>query len=339
MYGTATVKIVRAELARDKRMVTEMDPYCVLKTNAGELKTNVAKNMGRNPAWNETFTVNLNGDGFLYIGVWDHKTLGRDGLVGEATLTLNPAMAATPFSSWVPLLFQGTNAGQLFLEIIFTGLAMTPQVMAAPGLTAPIGGPLGQPVTVVNTPVLSTSGQTAPVVTVPVGGAPVFGATTVMTNQAVSGVATVRIVRAELTHNKALLGSMDPYCILRTNAAEVQTAVATKQGRTPTWNNAFNINLSGDQVFHIAVWDKNLLKDGLVGETTINLGSVLGNSTTPGRSAGWHPLYLKGETAGQVYLEIDAANFNSQPVFVQSGTVAGQGTTGGLLNRIMHPLH
>jgi|JI6StandDraft_1071083.scaffolds.fasta_scaffold35635_1 Ca2+-dependent lipid-binding protein len=295
MFGMAVIKVVRAEISREKNLITEMDPYCIIKTNSGEVKTSVAKGMGKNPAWNDSFNLNFNGDNTVYIGVWDKETLTPDDIIGETTINLMGNLNNGPYASWHPLFYKGASAGQIYVEILFNGGGDRGNLTATPG--------------VMPTPIMATN--------------PVLASNTVTGhgNQAISGFATLRVVRAELIRDKSILTNMDPYVVIRTNAAEVQTNVATGQGKTPTWNNAFSINMTGDQILHVSVFDKSLLKDGLIGETTVNLGTTL----NAGLFAGWVPLYYKGQTAGQLYLEIDATNTNAQTV----------GAQGGLLSKIL----
>lgn len=276
------VKIVRAELTRDKNLLTNMDPYCVIRSNAGEVRTSVAKGMGKNPSWSDSFNINLNGDTSLYVGIWDKDTFSPDDLIAETTINLMGNLKSNTFSAWHPLFWKGQNAGQIYVEIFYNG-----------------GGERSQPLgTSHTTPIPLSQPTSAP-----------LGSHSAQGNHCYSGMATLRVVRAELTRDKALLTNMDPYVVIRTNAAEVQTNVAMNQGRTPSWNNSFNLNLTGDQIFHIAVYDKNLLKDGLIGETTLNLGTAL----SANRFNGWQPLYYKGENAGQIYLEIEAGSCTSAP--------------------------
>ena len=278
----AMVKIVRAEVSRDKNLLTNMDPYCIIRTNGGEVKTSVAKGMGKNPSWNDSFNINFNGDTTIYVGLWDKETFSPDDIIAETTINLMGNLNAGPFSGWHPLFYKGQNAGQVYVEILFnSGGDKTSHATAYTSTSVPVTAP--------------SSGH--------------IGHNSAQGNHAYSGMATLRVVRAELTHDKALLTNMDPYVVVKTNAAEVQTNVAMNQGRTPSWNNTFNLNLTGDQIFHVAVYDKSLLKDGLIGETTLNLGTAL----NAGKFAGWQPLYYKGESAGQIFLEIEAGSCTTAP--------------------------
>lgn len=283
MFGMAMVKIVRAELTRDPSLIGSADPYIVLRSNSGEVKSSVAKGMGKNPSWSDSFNINLNGDTTLYVAVYDKATLMSDHLLGETTINLmGNLQSSQPYAAWHPIFLKGSNAGQVFVEVLFNGGGERGNLATGSHHTSvPINAPTSHHIS-------SNQAQG---------------------NQAYSGMAVVRIVRAELTRDKALLTQMDCYAVLRTNAACVETNVAMNQGTTPTWNNSFNLNLTGDQIFHISVYDKSLLKDGLVGETTLNLGTAL----NAGRYTGWTPLYYKGTAAGQIFLEVEANSCTTAP--------------------------
>ena len=115
------------------------------------------------------------------------------------------------------------------------------------------------------------------------------------------GSVILKPVRAELARDKEWFGKMDPYCKIRTNNGEFRTHTANDQGKTPFWNDSFDIQLSGDASIHISVWDKdNLSKDDFLAETTINLMGAL----QVGQNVAWHPLYDKGVAAGRIYIEM-----------------------------------
>ncbi len=299
MFGIATVRVVRAEISREKNLIADMDPYAIIKTNAGEVKTSVAKGMGKTPSWIDSFNINLNGDPVIYIGLWDKETLTKDDVIGEATVNLVGNLNAGVYSAWHPLFYKGNPAGQVYVEV---ALNNTTAPITAPTNTVPAIHPVivvpQQPQTLVD--------KIANVINPPNQAVGTSNTVTGHGTQLLSGMATLRVVRAELIREKNLITTMDPYAVIRTNAAEVQTNVATGQGKTPTWNNTFNISLAGDQILHISVFDKETLKDGLIAETTLNLG----NSLNQGRFAGWQPLYYKGQPAGQIYLEIEAGSTN-----------------------------
>lgn len=286
----AVIKVVKAEITREKNLIAEMDPYCIIKTNAGEVKTSVAKNMGKSPAWIDSFNINFNGDNTVYIGLWDRETLTPDDIIAETTINLTGNLNNGMYAAWHPMFYKGQNAGQVYVEILYNRGGERGNIALATTAT---------PIT---NPIVSNTSSTI----------------TGHGNQALSGMSVLRVMRAELTRDKNLLTTMDPYVRIRTNAAEVQTNVATGQGKTPAWNNIFNVNLSGDQILHIAVFDKQTLKDGLIAETTLNLGTSLNS----GRFSGWQPLYFKGESAGQIYIEIECSNCNSNTVNAQGGLLA-----------------
>lgn len=293
MFGMAILKVVRGELTRDPSIIGSADPYVVIRSNAGEVRTSVAKSAGKNPAWSDAFNINLNGDTTICLQVYDKSTLLADHLLGETTINLmGNLQSGQPFASWHPIFLKGSNAGQVFVEILFNG-----------------GGERGN--------LATGSHHTSVPLNVP--SSHHMPTNQAQGNQSFSGMATLRVVRAEILKDKSLIGNMDCYTTVRTNASTVETNVAMNQGTTPTWNNSFSINLTGDQIFHICVMDKSLLKDKLVGETTLNLGTAL----NAGRFAGWTPLYYKGENAGQIYLEVEAGSCTTAPGSGTSGPCLG----------------
>ena len=115
------------------------------------------------------------------------------------------------------------------------------------------------------------------------------------------GSVILKPVRAELSKDKDGLGKMDPYCKIKTNSGELKTHTANDQGKTPFWNDSFQIQLTGDTTIHVSLWDKDTFsKDDFLAETTINLMGAL----QVGQNSAWHPLYRKGVAAGRIYVEM-----------------------------------
>jgi Ca2+-dependent lipid-binding protein len=81
------------------------------------------------------------------------------------------------------------------------------------------------------------------------------------------GTISVTCVNARLTHDTELVGKMDPYCVLTYEKTKVKTKVADNQGKTPSWNEKFNIPLGVENKIFLEVYDKDLTKDDLVGTT------------------------------------------------------------------------
>ena len=107
--------------------------------------------------------------------------------------------------------------------------------------------------------------------------------------------------RAELSRDRDAFGKMDPYCKIKTNSGEFKTHTANNQGKTPFWNDSFQIQLTGDTTIHVSLWDKDTFsKDDFLAETTINLMGAL----QVGQNSAWHPLYRKGVAAGRIAIEM-----------------------------------
>lgn len=60
-----TVKIVCAQILKNHDMFGKMDPYCIAKMGTQQHKTQIHRRGGKNPFWNETFTLKNSSDGKL----------------------------------------------------------------------------------------------------------------------------------------------------------------------------------------------------------------------------------------------------------------------------------
>ena len=115
------------------------------------------------------------------------------------------------------------------------------------------------------------------------------------------GTVILKPTKAELSRDRDAFGKMDPYCKIKANSGEFKTHTANDQGKTPFWNDSFQIQLTGDATIHISIWDKDTFsKDDFLAETTINLMGAL----NVGQNANWHPLYRKGVSAGRIFIEM-----------------------------------
>jgi hypothetical protein len=118
LTGKCIIKIVKAELARDGNLIAKMDPYCMLRTKAVELRTHVAEKAGKNPIWNASFDIELVGDSAIYLGIWDRDTFTTDDIIADVTFDLRGNMKNDNFfHGWTPLYYKGNNAGRLFVEL------------------------------------------------------------------------------------------------------------------------------------------------------------------------------------------------------------------------------
>lgn len=120
MFSKINLRIQRAELTRDPNLVLKMDPYVIIRTSRAETRTSVAPSGGKQPVWNETFTLDVTGDNSIYVAIYDQETVGKDNAVAETFINLNQVQAdGVPLS--FPLAYKGQNAGFIYIDITAGG--------------------------------------------------------------------------------------------------------------------------------------------------------------------------------------------------------------------------
>lgn len=117
------------------------------------------------------------------------------------------------------------------------------------------------------------------------------------------GKAIVKIIRAEVTRDPNLIAKMDPYALVRTKAIELRTHVAEGAGKNPVWNAIFDIELRGDSMLYIGLWDRDTFSaDHIIADISFDLR---GNMQNENRFVGWQPLYYKGNNVGRIFIELE----------------------------------
>jgi hypothetical protein len=91
----------------------------------------------------------------------------------------------------------------------------------------------------------------------------------------------VRPINANLTHDTETFGIMvppvpikKPYVKIYFGGAQYRTKPCQLGGKTPSWNETFMFNPTGDSNMRIEVWDSDAVNDDLVGEGSYNLMRV-----------------------------------------------------------------
>ena len=57
------------------------------------------------------------------------------------------------------------------------------------------------------------------------------------------GMLRIHVVEAKLTRNTELLGKMDPYLVIETRTGKPRTRTLDGAGKTPAWNQIFDIEV------------------------------------------------------------------------------------------------
>ena len=101
---------------------------------------------------------------------------------------------------------------------------------------------------------------------------------------------------------------MDPYVIIKVDGKELRTKTIDDGGKTPVWNQDFDINLPDkkrDVIFQ--VYDAGALADTIIGEANMPLKSVLMQKREPKEIEIKH----EGKSAGKVIIMSSVSELNN----------------------------
>lgn len=120
-----------------------------------------------------------------------------------------------------------------------------------------------------------------------------------------SAMLHITCIEAKLTRDTETFGKMDPYCVITVNGKKNKTKVLDGAGKTPKWNQAFDIPVEGlNQILDIAVFDEDTMSDDKVGDVKLSLAELIS-------SDGWVTIYHKNKPSGQVHF--DTHGFGGAP--------------------------
>ncbi|KAG0031844.1 hypothetical protein BGZ81_000441 [Podila clonocystis] len=137
-----TVAVHSAADLQDVQTIGKQDPYFQFSLDVNNpksfQKTFIHKNAGKNPVWNQTFTVPLNGEAELFFEIMDEETTA-DAVIGFAAINLSHVVHApggvlnATFPVYTPA---GKEKGEVILTLTTAGI---------PGqCPAPVGFARGQ---------------------------------------------------------------------------------------------------------------------------------------------------------------------------------------------------
>ena len=117
---------------------------------------------------------------------------------------------------------------------------------------------------------------------------------------ATSGSLALTVIEARLTRDTETFGKMDPYVKISTRQQNFKTAVKNGAGKTPVWNQTFNVDVKyvGDDLT-MQVYDEDVGSDDLVGEATVKLSAFCINNGIDD----WFQIAYKGKQSGQIHLK------------------------------------
>ena len=121
-----------------------------------------------------------------------------------------------------------------------------------------------------------------------------------MAQAATQGTLRIEVIEARLTRDTEAVGQMDPYCVIETGEQKFQTRILEGAGKTPKWNQAFNIEVKDtDDDISIKVLDEDVRNDDVVGGATFKISSLC----SEGGFNRWLPIYYEDAEAGDINLK------------------------------------
>ncbi|XP_031488965.1 elicitor-responsive protein 1-like [Nymphaea colorata] len=131
--GILEVLLVDAKGLHNTEFLAKMDPYVVIQCRNYERKSNIAKDQGSNPVWNEkiSFPVQLpcvDDQLKLVLRILDKDTFSSDDFVGETTIHLKElitegeenGVAEIKPCSYAVVLADRTYCGKIQIGVKFT---------------------------------------------------------------------------------------------------------------------------------------------------------------------------------------------------------------------------
>ncbi|TNV80511.1 hypothetical protein FGO68_gene8729 [Halteria grandinella] len=134
------------------------------------------------------------------------------------------------------------------------------------------------------------------------------------------GMAQISIIKARLLNNaEFVLGKMDPYISLKCKDSTVKTRVLHECGLAPEWREDFGMRVDStfDEIT-IQCFDKDILMDDLIGETTLKIYTIL-NKFGEDR---YVSLYKNGKKTGDLLIEATFNENSTQGSSIQSSVTS-----------------
>lgn len=114
------------------------------------------------------------------------------------------------------------------------------------------------------------------------------------------GLLHINVVQGRLTRDVEAFGKQDPYVKITYLGTKYKTRVHESGGKTPVWNQAFDINIGSiSDDIHFEVKDNDTIGATVIGTATIKASSLCFNNGV----RDWFTFEYKGRSIGQILLE------------------------------------
>ena len=119
--GVLDLWVQKATILRDvESMGAKMDPYAAFYVGKNGVKTNVAKDQGKSPNWNQNLKLERGDAEILRFEVIDHNDLLKSQLIGYGSISLFDLVHGKHKKALTALLYyKGEKVGTIDLEIEF----------------------------------------------------------------------------------------------------------------------------------------------------------------------------------------------------------------------------
>jgi len=100
-------------------LFSKMDPYCLITLGTQQWKSEISKNGGKTPVWNDEVTfVNQPGVDLLRISLFDDKLIGSDKLIAEGVIPMEKLLSfSSPFEEKIPVTYKAKPVGWVQVRI------------------------------------------------------------------------------------------------------------------------------------------------------------------------------------------------------------------------------
>ncbi len=118
--GTFTVRPQAGHFLKNADLIGKMDPYIIITVGEQQFKTQIAKSQGKEPQWEDTFSIPVMNQSVMQLQVFDKDTIGKDDFIGTAYIPLAEVAQKMSAIGWYPVRDEhGKEAGQLYIGTEF----------------------------------------------------------------------------------------------------------------------------------------------------------------------------------------------------------------------------
>ena len=298
------MEIVEAQLERNTDSWGSMDPYCVVAYKDDEVRTKTHYKGHKTPSWKEKFPIKVtDGKGPITFTVFEEDTMSSD-KVGDTTLDME-RLCKKDTDQWIDILYDKKLAGKIHIRTKFEPLVKPeakPEVKkeepTAKQETKPEAKPQATVEETKTAVLLSKDSEPEKVAANPEEKPSVAKVVDGIT--ANGGTLKIKVIEARLTHDTEMLGQMDPLVELKTSKGKWRTKVHQDAGKTPVWNETFEMELYDvNDTLELTVWEEDTTTYDLVGNLKMELPGLL--KKDPWDT--WLEIFYKKESAGKVHIE------------------------------------